>query len=97
MINLVRQQVYRTFKNSNFKKINHSIEYLGCDADTLKEHFKKKMAPEMTFDNIHIDHIKPVSKNPVKDFCWWDLDGRASKNNYRVFCPDRDGDKYYLR
>ena len=52
MINLVRQQVYRTFKNSNLKKINHSIEYLGCDTDTLKE---------------HIDHIKPVSRFNLDD------------------------------
>ena len=62
MINIVRQQVYRTFKNSNLKKINHSIEYLGCDTETLKEHFKKKMKDDMTFDNVHIDHIKPVSR-----------------------------------
>ena len=67
MINLVRKQVYRTFKNSNLKKINHSIEYLGCDTETLKEHFKKKMTDEMTFENIHIDHIKPVSRFNIED------------------------------
>ena len=67
MINLVRKQVYRTFKNSNLKKINHSIEYLGCDTETLKEHFKKKMTDDMTFENIHIDHIKPVSRFNIED------------------------------
>ena len=67
MINLLRYQVWRTFNNSNLKKINHSIEYLGCDTDTLKEHFMKKMTDEMTFDNIHIDHIKPVSKFNLHD------------------------------
>ena len=67
MINLVRSQVYRTFKNLNLKKINHSIDYLGCDTETLKEHFKKKMTDDMTFDNIHIDHIKPVSRFNLED------------------------------
>ena len=67
VVNLVRKQVYRTFQNSNLHKINHSIEYLGCDTKTLKEHFKKKMTDEMTFENIHIDHIKPVSKFNLDD------------------------------
>jgi len=67
MIKLVRSQVYRTFKNSNLKMINHSIEYLGCDTETLKEHFKNKMTDDMTFDNIHIDHIKPVSRFNLED------------------------------
>ena len=67
MITVVRKQVYRTFKNSNFKKNNHPIEYLVCDKGTLKEHFKKKMTPELTSDNIHIDHIKPVSRFNLDD------------------------------
>ena len=67
IVSLVRYQVWRTFKNSNLKKINHSIEYLGCDTESLKEHFKKKMTDDMTFDNIHIDHIKPVSKFNLDD------------------------------
>ena len=66
-IKLVRSQVYRTFKNLNLKKINHSIDYLGCDTETLKEHFKKKMTDDMTFENIHIDHIKPVSRFNIED------------------------------
>ena len=67
LVNLVRYQVWRTYKNSNLEKINHSIEYLGCDTETLKEHFMKKMTDKMTFDNIHIDHIKPVSKFDLED------------------------------
>ena len=57
----------KRIRNSSLKKINHSIAYLGCDTDTLKEHFKKKIADEMTFDNIHIDHIKPVSRFNLDD------------------------------
>jgi hypothetical protein len=51
-----------------------SIEYLGCSREYLIEYFKKKMdnwnltqAIEMTWDNIHIDHIKPVSSFNLND------------------------------
>jgi hypothetical protein len=44
-----------------------TTEVCGCDTNTLKEHFKKKIAPEMAFNNIHIDHIKPVSKFNLDD------------------------------
>ena len=68
LINLQRGQIKRCLKNSNLKKTKPSIEYLGCSAEYFIEYFKKKMNKfnlfseiEMTWDNIHIDHIKPVS------------------------------------
>ena len=70
LVNLQRNQIYRCFKSSNNTKSKHSIEYLGCTIEEFIEHFNKKidyfnkyMASDeiMTFDNIHIDHIKPVS------------------------------------
>ena len=61
MIDLIRHQVRRCFNVSTLAKINHSIEYLGCDVKTLKKHIQDKMTDQMTFDNIHYDHIKPVS------------------------------------
>ena len=61
IINLIRKQVRRCFNISTLQKINHSIEYLGCDVDTLRLHFQNKMTADMTWENIHYDHIKPVS------------------------------------
>ena len=61
IINLIRHQVRRCFSVSTLNKINHSIEYLGCDVETLRKHIQDKMTDQMTFDNIHYDHIKPVS------------------------------------
>jgi len=61
IIKLIRQQVRRCFNISTLQKINHSIEYLGCDVDTLKLHIQSKMTADMTWENIHYDHIKPVS------------------------------------
>jgi hypothetical protein len=40
----------------------HSIEYLGCTVEYFNEYLTAKMTEEMSFDNIHIDHIKPVSR-----------------------------------
>ena len=62
IIKLIRQQVRRCFNISTLEKINHSIEYLGCDVDTVRLHIQSKMTEDMTWENIHYDHIKPVSR-----------------------------------
>jgi len=67
IINLIRKQVRRCFNCSTLEKINHSIEYLGCDVDTLKLHIQSKMTADMTWENIHYDHIKPVSRFDLDD------------------------------
>ena len=67
IINLIRCQVRRCFNCSTLQKINHSIEYLGCDVDTLRLHIQSKMTADMTWGNIHYDHIKPVSRFDLDD------------------------------
>ena len=67
IINLIRHQVRRCFNTSTLNKINHSIEYLGCDVETLKRHIQDKMTDQMTFNNIQCDHIKPVSRFNLDD------------------------------
>ena len=62
LINLQRSSLRRLFEISNIQKIKHTIEYLGCDSEYFMDYIKCKMTPEMNFNNIHIDHIKPVSK-----------------------------------
>jgi len=62
LVNLQRRSLRRLFDNSNIQKIKHTIEYLGCDSEYFMDYMKCKMTPEMNFNNIHIDHIKPVSK-----------------------------------
>ena len=74
LINLQRGSLKRCLKLSNLEKTKPSIEYLGCSAEYFIEYFKKKMdlfnqfsEIEMTWDNIHIDHIKPVSSFNLDD------------------------------
>ena len=67
LINLQRTNINRIMKKSNLEKTQPSIKYLGCPAIYFKEYISKKMTIDMTFDNIHYDHIKPVSKFDLND------------------------------
>lgn len=58
-------------------KTKNTIDYLGCSPLEFYEYIKLKMTDEMKLENIHIDHIKPVSKfnlndiNEVYECCHW--------------------------
>jgi hypothetical protein len=67
LIKLQRGQIYRIMKQTNISKTKPSIEYLGCSAEYFKKYISKKMINGMTFDNIHYDHIKPVSVFDLED------------------------------
>ena len=74
LINLQRSHIYYCLKNSNIKKTNPSISYLDCSAEYFVEYFEKKMnnwneyhEVKMNWDNIHIDHIKPVNAFDIDD------------------------------
>jgi len=74
LVNLQRVSIKRCLKQSKLHKSKHSIEYLGCTVEEFIEHFKKKMdnfnlysEVEMIWENIHIDHIKPVSSFNLDD------------------------------
>ena len=67
LVNLQRSSLYRILKHTSIQKVKHTVEYLGCDSEYFMEYIKSKMTDEMTFENIHIDHIKPVSRFNLDD------------------------------
>jgi len=68
LISLQRQSIKRLFKQQpNIKIVNHTVEYLGCDSDFFLKFFQSKMVDGMNFENIHMDHIKPISKFNLED------------------------------
>jgi hypothetical protein len=67
LVNIQRHQIWRIMQQTNIEKTQPSIEYLGCSAVYFKEYISKKMTAEMTFDNIHYDHIKPASVFDLND------------------------------
>jgi len=74
LVKIQRTQIKRCFSKSSLDKSKHSIEYLGCNIETFINHIQKKIdifneknEIKMTFDNIHLDHIKPVSRFNLDD------------------------------
>ncbi len=55
------------FRKTNITKLKSSIEYLGCNGEYFKEFITRKMVPGMNWDNIHLDHIKPVVAFNLED------------------------------
>jgi len=68
------QHLHRIFNISNLTKNKSSVEYLGCDVTYFKSFLQNKMDNwnksneiKMTWNDIHLDHIKPVSKFQLED------------------------------
>ena len=76
LINLQRDCIRRVIKcSSTAVKNKTTLEYLGCSIEHFKQFILNKMNTDMNMDNIHIDHIKPVSRfnlddnNELKECC----------------------------
>ena len=67
LVNLQRNRIYRFLNDNTIKKTKTTVEYLDCSPEYFKNFIKSKMVEGMTFDNIHIDHIKPVSRFNLED------------------------------
>ena len=61
LISLQRNTMNRIIKHSNALKSKHTIEYLGCDIEYFIKFITSKMTLDMSWDNIQLDHIKPIS------------------------------------
>ena len=67
LINIQRSNIQRVLKLSTLTKEKCTIEYLGCSVVYFENYIKTKMVDGMTIDNIHYDHIKPISKFDLKN------------------------------
>lgn len=67
LVMLQRNSLNRIIKLTNITKTKPSIEYLSCSAEYFKDYIEKKMIGEMNWENIHLDHIKPISKFTLDD------------------------------
>jgi len=63
--NNIRSRIRISFKVSRWNKNNKTKDILGCDYNTLRNHIESLFSNGMTWDKIgneiHIDHIIPVS------------------------------------
>lgn len=75
LISLLRKRTRDCLKKLGKK--DNTIDYLGCTQAEFYKYISSKMTNIMTLDNIHIDHIKPVSKfnfsniDEVYECCHW--------------------------
>lgn len=53
--------LYIIRNNTTVKKLD-DIEFLGCGTDFFLNYLKSKFIEGMTFENVSLDHIKPISK-----------------------------------
>jgi hypothetical protein len=62
LIKLQRDCIKRIIKKSTtFIKNKCAIDYLGCSIEYFKNFILSKMTNDMSIENIHLDHIKPIS------------------------------------
>lgn len=57
----LRSLISISFKNKKLLKKSKTFEILGCDYEFFKNYIEAQFTKEMNWDNIHFDHIKPVS------------------------------------
>ena len=64
IIDNLSRRAYKFLKKYNIiKNITH-IQLIGCSVNELKEHLRKQLKDDMTFENYgkwEIDHIKPIT------------------------------------
>ena len=67
LVHLQRNRINSLIKLNNLIKYQGTVDYLDCSPEYLKKHIEKQLKPGMTWDNIHIDHIKPISRFDLSD------------------------------
>jgi hypothetical protein len=62
----LRSLITGSFKNKGFTKESKVSKILGCDFEFFKEYIEHQFSKNMNWDNIHLDHIKPLSSATSK-------------------------------
>ena len=57
----IRKSLNTSVKKNGFVKYLRTEDILGCDFLFFKEYIEAQFKKGMTWENIHIDHIKPLS------------------------------------
>ena len=83
-----RTRMYEAIKGNS--KSSTTKEILGIDIETYKRWIEYQMTPEMDFNNIQIDHVKPISSFDVsnedelfKAFNWKNTQPLLKEDNLR--------------
>lgn len=56
----IRNNINNSIKRSNFIKNSKTTKILGCDFEFFKSYIESQFIKDMSWSNIHLDHIKPM-------------------------------------
>jgi len=57
----IRSLIYCSIvRSKGYSKKSHTYEILGCSYEFFFNYIKNQFKEGMTWDNIHLDHIKPL-------------------------------------
>lgn len=62
----IRTLIRISLKSKNIVKNSKTFEILGCDYIFFKDYIQSQFTKEMNWNNIHLDHIKPLSSAKSK-------------------------------
>ncbi len=57
----IRKNINASIKKKGFTKRSTTYNILGCDYDFFKNYIESQFINGMNWNNIHLDHIKPLS------------------------------------
>lgn len=77
---LTRDTIRKSITSRGFTKKSKTYTILGCDFEFFKNYLEGQFTTEMTWKNIHLDHIFPTSKAKT-------LDEIIQLNHYTNFQP----------
>jgi len=58
---IIRTRVTNSIKIKGYTKKSKTFEILGCDYEFFRNYIETQFKKGMTWNNIHLDHIKPLS------------------------------------
>ncbi len=69
----ISQRIRRLLKDGGIDKVNTTMELTGCDEETLLNHLKSTLPPDLTWEQFldgsvgHVDHLKPACQFDLRD------------------------------
>ena len=56
----IRKNIYTSMNKKGFTKRSSCFKILGCEYNFFKNYIEAQFTKEMSWANIHLDHIKPI-------------------------------------
>ena len=57
----IGKTISNSIRRQGFSKNSRTAEILGCDFNLFLSYIESQFKPNMNWNNIHLDHIKPIS------------------------------------